>query len=91
MEYPVIFNFPWAMPLNVQIACCFSVYTKFLILGAGLSGLSAARHLTESGEKDFLVLEGSHRMGGRIEHATFGGYTVEIGAQWLTINDRYVN
>lgn len=52
-----------------------------LVLGAGLSGLHAARILDGEG-RDVLVLEGSARIGGRLQtlrHA--GGVTTEAGGE----------
>ncbi len=49
---------------------------EVIILGAGLAGLNAARLLAAAG-KDVLVLEGSSRIGGRIQTINHGklGYT----------------
>jgi NAD(P)-binding Rossmann-like domain len=37
---------------------------KILIIGGGISGLSACRTLVKNGETDFLLLEMDHQMGG---------------------------
>lgn len=39
---------------------------KILIIGAGMSGLSAATHLLKNNETDFLIVEARGRIGGRI-------------------------
>jgi len=39
--------------------------TEYLILGGGLSGLHMANLLQKAG-KDYIILEGSHRLGGRL-------------------------
>lgn len=39
---------------------------KVLVIGAGLSGLSAARRLQDEGTCEVLVLEARHRSGGRV-------------------------
>jgi len=60
--------------------------TDFVIIGAGLTGLSLARQLEEKG-KDFLVLEGRDRIGGRIHTIqTQNGAKVEKGATWFFPN-----
>ncbi|KAG1680079.1 Spermine oxidase [Nymphon striatum] len=56
---------------------------KIIIVGAGIAGLSAAYHLNNAGETDFIVLEARNRIGGRILSIPFGGKTVELGANWL--------
>lgn len=56
-----------------------TVHTKYIIIGAGLSGLTTAHLLLKNGESDFLILEGRNRVGGRIQ--TNNG--VDLGATWL--------
>ena len=46
--------------------------TKVLILGAGVSGVTAAETLYSKGLKDFLVLEGNGFIGGRIHNGPEG-------------------
>jgi len=59
-----------------------SLKTDFVIIGAGLTGLSLAKRLQEQG-KDFLVLEARDRIGGRIHTIkTDSGSRVECGATW---------
>lgn len=53
--------------------------TKYLIVGAGLSGLTTAYELLKAGETDFLILESRHRIGGRI--VTNDG--IDFGATWF--------
>ena len=47
-------------------------YSRFLIIGGGIAGLSAASHLANNGIHDFKLLEARNRLGGRI-------ITVQIG------------
>jgi len=55
-----------------------------IIIGAGLTGLSLAKHISEMGKKDFLVLEARDRIGGRIHtFTTQDGAPVEMGATWF--------
>ncbi|GAB4828060.1 polyamine oxidase1, flavin-containing amine oxidoreductase [Ancistrocladus abbreviatus] len=54
-----------------------------IIVGAGVSGISAAKELAENGVEDLLILEASDRIGGRICKEDFGGVSVELGAGWV--------
>ncbi|GMJ01233.1 polyamine oxidase 1 [Hibiscus trionum] len=54
-----------------------------IIIGAGVSGISAAKVLAENGCADLLILEASDRIGGRIRKESFGGVSVELGAGWI--------
>ena len=59
---------------------------EVIVVGAGLAGLSAARHLTAAGI-DVLVLEGSDRVGGRVTSDVVDGYILDRGFQ--VINPAY--
>ncbi|KAK6928766.1 Amine oxidase [Dillenia turbinata] len=54
-----------------------------IIIGAGVSGISAAKVLAENGVEDLIILEASDRIGGRIRKQDFGGVSVELGAGWI--------
>ncbi|GMH20614.1 hypothetical protein Nepgr_022455 [Nepenthes gracilis] len=54
-----------------------------IIVGAGVSGISAAKELSENGVDDLVILEASDRIGGRIRMENFGGVSVELGAGWI--------
>ena len=56
---------------------------KVLILGAGVSGITAAKTLFDQGVTEFLVLEGQSYIGGRVTQASFAGMRVEMGANWI--------
>lgn len=55
---------------------------RIIIIGAGVAGLTAARVLKDSGY-DILVLEASHRVGGRVRTNYALGTPVEQGAGWI--------
>lgn len=57
--------------------------SSVIIVGAGISGISAAKVLAENGVDDILILEASDRIGGRIRKEEFGDVTVELGAGWI--------
>ncbi|WP_421842957.1 flavin monoamine oxidase family protein [Mycobacterium sp.] len=57
--------------------------TEVIVVGAGLSGLCAARELIRGG-KDTLVLEARDRVGGRmVRRSVFGGGWIDLGGQWI--------
>ncbi|XP_078000205.1 uncharacterized protein LOC144452880 [Glandiceps talaboti] len=62
-----------------------------LILGAGATGIAAAKTLQKNGMKNFLILEGSNRIGGRVMEVEFGGKVLEVGANWVQPGDPKVN
>jgi monoamine oxidase len=54
-----------------------------IVVGAGISGLTAARRLVAKG-KSVLVLEARARVGGRmLNHDIGGGHVTELGAQFV--------
>jgi len=52
---------------------------KYIIVGAGLSGLTSAYFLNKLGETDFLILESRDRVGGRILTKN----EIDFGATWF--------
>jgi len=58
-------------------------FSRFLIIGGGISGLAAASTLAQRGIKDFRILEARKRLGGRISTVSIGGSKAELGANWI--------
>uniref|UniRef100_A0A803LC14 Amine oxidase domain-containing protein n=1 Tax=Chenopodium quinoa TaxID=63459 RepID=A0A803LC14_CHEQI len=58
-------------------------HCSVIIIGAGISGISAAKQLADNGVEDVVILEASNRIGGRIRKEQFAGVPVELGAGWI--------
>ena len=56
--------------------------TQTLIIGGGLSGLSLASQLARQG-RDFLLVEGRDRLGGRILTEHLEGGCFDLGPTWF--------
>ncbi len=53
-----------------------------IVVGAGVAGLGAARHLADQGI-DVVVLEARDRLGGRTHTIEFDGVPLDAGAAWI--------
>ena len=66
---------------------CKDTDPKVLIIGAGVSGIAAARTLYDKGIKDFVILEATAKVGGRIRSSDFAGVKVELGSSIIVVVD----
>lgn len=74
---------PACVRLLVPLPPLASGAEKIVVLGAGVSGLTAARRLRAEG-KDVLVLEGRDRIGGRVAtDRSQGPKPIELGSSWI--------
>ena len=55
---------------------------RVIVIGAGVSGLTTARGLTDLGH-DVLVVEGRDRIGGRTWTVDLGGAPADLGGSWI--------
>ncbi|KAK1292564.1 Polyamine oxidase [Acorus calamus] len=63
-----------------------------IIVGGGMSGISAAKTLHNAGVKDIVILEATDCIGGRMHKVNFAGLNVEMGANWVEgVGGRSVN
>ena len=66
---------------------------RIVVVGAGLAGLTAARHL-QTAHHDVVLLEASQRLGGRARTVRDGfvdGQYVESGAEWVDTHHHRMN
>ena len=56
---------------------------KVIVIGAGASGLAAAKVL-EKNNIDYIILEATNRYGGRLKKdTTLADFPIDIGAEWI--------
>lgn len=68
---------------SISTAIIVKKQPKIVIVGAGLSGITAAVHLIKNGFKNLKILEAEDRYGGRIHSVPFSGGKIDLGAQWV--------
>lgn len=74
----------WIVSLLVKM--CFAKSLKsprIIIIGAGLSGISAGAKLLENNFENILILEAEDRIGGRIHSVPFSNGLIDLGGQWI--------
>jgi len=71
---------------NLLFGECLSKADTYdvIIVGGGVSGLSAANTLKQNGVKKILVLEAADRIGGRVWTEDPWGSKIEMGASWIS-------
>src|SRR3972149_8320456 len=62
---------------------------KIIIIGAGLTGLSAAYHLEKKGFYDYLIFEKEDQPGGLCRSIEQDGFTFDYTGHLLHISDNY--
>jgi len=63
--------------------------SRVLIIGAGLCGLSAAYHLENSDESNYIVLEHNYEVGGLARTKTYDGFSFDHSIHILYTRDKY--
>lgn len=81
--------FNWAargerkLPKETSLNKTYNYDGKIIIVGAGASGLAAAKVL-EQNNIDYIILEATNRYGGRLKKDTIlADFPIDIGAEWL--------
>ena len=54
-----------------------------IIMGAGMSGISAATTLYENNVTNILIIEAQNYIGGRMKTINFTDYRLNRGASWI--------
>lgn len=61
------------------------IHTKYLIVGGGISGLSACRFLSQNNQNDYLLLEMENRLGGNSSNGQNQFSKFPLGAHYLPL------
>src|ERR1700747_2988833 len=65
------------------------INTKYLIIGAGIAGLSFVYKNKELLKNDYLIVDRNNYIGGRINTVKFNDINVQMGASVIRINDTF--
>ncbi|MEI3788168.1 MULTISPECIES: NAD(P)/FAD-dependent oxidoreductase [unclassified Chryseobacterium] len=64
------------------------IYTKYLIVGGGISGLSACRFLSQNNQNDYLLLEMENRLGGNSSNGQNQFSKFPLGSHYLPLPNK---
>lgn len=64
------------------------VHTKYLIVGGGISGLSACRFFSQNNENDYLLVEMENRLGGNSSNGQNKFTKFPLGAHYLPLPNK---
>ena len=71
------------LPDETALQRTYEYSGKVIVIGAGASGLAAAKVL-EKNNIDYTILEATNRYGGRLKKdTTLADFPIDIGAEWL--------
>ena len=89
--------FKWAaraknqLPKQTALHKTYNYKGKVIIIGAGASGLAAAKILALN-NIDYTILEATNRYGGRLKKdSTLADFPIDIGAEWIHSNPMVLN
>ncbi|CAD6247006.1 unnamed protein product [Miscanthus lutarioriparius] len=72
-----------ALTLAQHGSLAATVEPRVIVVGAGMSGISAAKRLSDAGITDLLILEATDHIGGRMHKKNFAGINVDVSANWV--------
>ena len=71
------------LPKETALHKTYNYEGRVIIIGAGASGLAAAKVLEQT-NVDYLILEATNRYGGRLKKdTTLADFPIDIGAEWV--------
>ena len=79
------------LPEETALHKTYTYKGKVIIIGAGASGLAAAKVL-EQNNVDYMILEATDRYGGRLKKdTTLADFSIDLGAEWIHSNPKVLN
>ncbi len=79
------------LPKETALQKEYNYKGKVIIIGAGASGLAAAKIL-EKNNVDYVILEATNRYGGRLKKdTTLADFPIDIGAEWIHSSPLVIN